>query len=122
MNMRVKAEQERNHLQVFSTAPVDNVLAEMKEIVESTKMEAGVSSLVSKWDEVALRTYSRDQQVDVTDRLLRDFKLTEQQKKVIEDMRRQKPLPLDKAKELLQKGEPLPKSEPWLSMPNSGTW
>jgi lactoylglutathione lyase len=24
--------------------------------------------------------------------------------------------------ELLQKGEPLPKSEPWVSMPNIGTW
>jgi lactoylglutathione lyase len=24
--------------------------------------------------------------------------------------------------ELLQKGEPLPKSEPWVSMPNTGAW
>ena len=24
--------------------------------------------------------------------------------------------------ELLQKGEPLPKAEPWVSMPNTGTW
>lgn len=24
--------------------------------------------------------------------------------------------------ELLQKGDPLPKAEPWASMPNSGTW
>ncbi len=24
--------------------------------------------------------------------------------------------------ELLQKGEPLPKAEPWASMPNTGTW
>jgi lactoylglutathione lyase len=24
--------------------------------------------------------------------------------------------------ELLQKGDPLPKAEPWLSMPNTGTW
>lgn len=24
--------------------------------------------------------------------------------------------------ELLQKGDPLPKSEPWVSMPNTGTW
>jgi lactoylglutathione lyase len=24
--------------------------------------------------------------------------------------------------ELLQKGEPLPKEEPWVSMPNTGTW
>jgi len=101
----IKAEQDRNHLQVFSTAPVDNVLAEMKDRVESTKREAGVSSLVSKWNEEALKLYPSGQQVDVTDLLLRDFKLTEQQKKVIEDLRRQKPLPLDKARELLQKGE-----------------
>ena len=24
--------------------------------------------------------------------------------------------------ELLQKGEPLPPAEPWLSMPNTGSW
>jgi hypothetical protein len=105
LEAQIKAEQDRNHLQVFSTAPVDNVLAEIKDRVEAVKQEAGVALLVSKWDEAALKAHSRDQQVDVTDLLLRGFKLTEKQTKVVEDLRKQKPLPLEKAKELLRKGE-----------------
>jgi hypothetical protein len=97
--------QEQNHLRVFSTAPVDDVLAEMKEQVAVVEKEAGVSRLVSKWDDKALAPYKPANRVDVTDALLRDFKLTDQQKKVIADMRKQKPIPLDKAKELLREGK-----------------
>ena len=37
--------------------------------------------------------------------LLRDFKLTEKQKKVIDDVHKQRPLPLEQAKEMMRKGE-----------------
>lgn len=101
----LKKEQEQNHLQVFSTAPVDDVLAAMKERVAAVQQEAGVARLVSKWDDQTLSAFRRTTQVDVTDSLLRDFKLTDKQKKVIADLRKQKPLPLEKAQELLRKGE-----------------
>ena len=101
----MKKEQEQNHLQVFSTAPVDQILAEMKERVAVIQKEAGVSRLVSKWDEKSLATHKRAEQVDVTDLLLREFKLNEKQLKVVADMRNKKPLPLDNAQELMRKGE-----------------
>jgi hypothetical protein len=105
LSAKLKMEQERNHLQVFSTAPVDEVLAGMKERVAAVLKESGVSRLVSKWDEKTLKAYKSVQQVDVTDQLLREFKLNEKQLKVVADLRKQKPLPLDKAEELLRKGE-----------------
>jgi hypothetical protein len=101
----MKKEQEQNHLRVFSTAPVDDILAGMKERVAAIQKEAGVARLVSKWDEKALKAYKPDQQIDVTDQLLREFKLNEKQLKVVADLRKQKPLPLDQAQELMRKGE-----------------
>ena len=105
LSANLKKEQDQNHLRVFSTAPVDDVLNEMKDRVAAIQKEAGVSRLASKWDEKALKTYKPDQQIDVTDRLLREFKLNEKQLKIVADMRKQKPLPLEKAQELMRKGE-----------------
>jgi hypothetical protein len=98
-------EQEQNHLQVFSTAPVDEILAEMKDRVEAVRKEAGVSQLVSKWDEKTLKRYKKSQQIEVTDQLLREFKLNEKQLKVVADMRKKEPLPLKKAEELMREGK-----------------
>lgn len=101
----MKKEQEQNHLQVFSTAPVEEILAEMKDRVEAVRTEAGASQLVSKWDEKTLRGYKKSQQVEVTDQLLREFKLNEKQMKVVADMRKKEPLPLKKAEELMREGK-----------------
>lgn len=103
--VQLNKQQEQNHLQVFSTAPVDDVLAEIKEQVAAVEADVGVARLVSKWDDKALAPYQPANRVDVTDALLRDFKLTDKQKKVIADMRKQKPIPLDKAKELMREGK-----------------
>lgn len=101
----LKNEREKNHLQVFSTAPVDELLAGMKERVALVQQEAGVSRLVSKWDEAALKEHKRAEKVEVTDLLLREFTLNEKQRKVVEDLRKQKPLPIKKAEELMRKGD-----------------
>lgn len=77
----------------------------MKDRVALIEKEAGVSRLVSNWDERTLATYQRIEHVDVTDRLLREFILNEKQLRVVADMRNKKPLPLDKAQELRRKGE-----------------
>jgi hypothetical protein len=101
----LKREQETSHLQVFSTAPVDDVLAGMKDHVTVVQKEAGVGTLVSKWDEPALKKYRGAKQVDVTDLLLRDFKLDGKKMKIVQDIRKQKPLPRDQAQELTRKGK-----------------
>ena len=105
LSAAMKKEQELNHLQVFSTAPVDDILAGMKERVAVIQKEAGVARLVSKWDEKSLAAHKHDEQVDVTDRLLREFKLNEKQLKVVADLRHKKPLSLERAQELMRKGE-----------------
>lgn len=105
LDAALKKEQEQNHFQVFSTAPVDELLVQMKDRVAAIQKEAGVSRLVSKWDEKTLAEHKRSEKVDVTGALLREFKLTDKQKKVAEDLRTKEPLPLKKAEELLRKGE-----------------
>jgi hypothetical protein len=101
----LKKEQEKSHLQVFSTAPVDDVLAGMKDRLTVIEQEAGVATLVSKWDEPALQKHRGAKQVDVTDLLLREFKLDEKKMKAVQDIGKQKPLPLDQAQELTRKGK-----------------
>ena len=91
LSANLKKEQEQSHLQVFSTAPVDDILAGMKNRVDAIQKEAGVSRLLSKWDEKTLKGHKPAQQVEVTDLLLREFKLNEKQLKVVANMRKQEP-------------------------------
>jgi hypothetical protein len=105
LEAEIKSEGATNHLQVFSTAPVDEILARMKEHVASVQKEANVSRLISKWDEPALKELKRAERVDVTDLLLREFTLNEKQQKVVADLRKKKPLPLKEAEELLREGK-----------------
>jgi hypothetical protein len=101
----LKKEQGLGHLQVFSTAPVDNILAGMKDRVDAVQKEAGVTRLVSKWDEQTLKELKDAAQVDVTDALLREFKLNDKQQKVAADLRTKKPLPLKEAEKLMREGK-----------------
>ena len=105
LSARLKSMQEQGHLRVFSTAPVDDILAGMNDRVEQVKKEAGVSQLVSKWDTTALKEHHQAEKVDVTDLLLRDYKLTEKQLNVVESFKTNAPLPLDEAKEMMRKGK-----------------
>jgi hypothetical protein len=102
---QMQAGQEQIHLQVFSTAPIDNVLHDIKDRVTAVKKEAGVVQLISKWDTEALKSYSRDQQVDVTDLLMAGFNLNEKQQKVAKSFEKQPPLVLEKAKQMLSEGK-----------------
>ena len=101
----LKKEQETSHLQVFSTAPVDDVLAGMADRVSMVQKEADVAMLVSKWDEPALKKHRGAKHVDVTDLLLREFKLDEKKMKVAQDIKKQKPLPLEKARKMMREGK-----------------
>jgi hypothetical protein len=105
LKAQMKQRQEKNHLQVFSTAPVDDVLATIKDRVELVQKEAGVSRLLSKWDEAGLKSYRSAERVDVTEQLLGAFKLDAKQLKVVSEIRKNEPLPLAKAKEMLREGK-----------------
>jgi len=97
--------QATNHLQVFSTAPVDSILAGIKDHLPAIEKEAGVAKLLSKWEETSLRQYPHAKIVDVTDRLLREFRLDEKKMKVAREIRKTKPIPIDKAQEQMRKGK-----------------
>ena len=83
----------------------DGLLATMKDRVAAIQKEAGVSRLVSKWDEETLKAHSQAKQVDVTDLFLRDYPLKEKQRKTVEAMRGVKPLPLKEAEKMLREGK-----------------
>ena len=96
----LKERQSRNHLQVFSTAPVDDAMAALKARLPQLAAQAGVGDFVSKWDEAALQKFPVDVRVDVTDLLVQEFKLPESQQKVLETIKRAPPVPLDEARRL----------------------
>jgi hypothetical protein len=100
LSKEMAAEQERIHREVFSTAPAAEAMAELKPRLAEIQKQAAVSALVSKWDKQALASYKSAQQVDVTDLLVREFKLEPKQMKTIEEIKKQKPVPLEKIDKL----------------------
>jgi hypothetical protein len=88
--------QEKLHREVFSTAPADEAMTALAPRLPEIQKQASVSALASKWDKPALASYKSAQQVDVTDLLVREFELDAKQIKTIEEIKKQKPVPLDK--------------------------
>jgi len=93
------------HREVFSTAPATNAMAALKERLPEIQKEAGVSALVSKWDDAALKKYADAEKVDVTDQIVREFNPPEKQLKMIPEIEKHAPLPLEQCDELIRKGE-----------------
>ena len=74
--------------------------------IPEIEKQAGVTVLVSKWDDQTLKQYQNAEKVDVTDRLVHEFiQPTAQQQKVLSEMQKQEPLPLEKCNELIRKNE-----------------
>jgi hypothetical protein len=90
------------HREVFSTAPPKEALTEIKDRIPEIEKQAGVIALVSKWDTAALKPFSSAETVDVTGRLVHEFKLTEKQLQMILEIEKHKPLPLDECDELIR--------------------
>ena len=102
----LRAEQYRSHRQVFSTAPADNALAAIQERIPEIQSQAGVTVLVSKWDDMALKSYKNAEIVEVTDRLVHEFiQPNARQSRTISDLQTHKPLPLKKCDELIRQGK-----------------
>ena len=99
-------EQAKVHRQVFSTAPVDDALAAIKNEISAIQKQVSVTVLVSKWDNAALKQYEKAEKVDVTDKLVRSFiSPTEKQLKNIEVLLKGEPMSLEKCNEMIRKGE-----------------
>jgi hypothetical protein len=84
---------------------VDDAVAALKAQIPTIEKQTGITALISKWDEQRLKPYRDAEKVDVTDRLVREFKPTEKQLKMITDFLKQKRLPLEKCNELIRRGE-----------------
>jgi hypothetical protein len=94
----ITAGQSALHLQVFSTAPIDDVLAGLGERLPAIRRELGVDRLASQWDEDALAGVAAANRVDVTDRLINEFHLSPARREQVEKLKTAKPVPLWRAR------------------------
>ena len=94
-----KARQKRAHTQAFSTAPVDDILEEIKGQLPQIRKNAGASVLISKWDKEQLARYRATEQVDVTMALVDAFKPSEKQRKRAIEIQQRDPIPISQIKD-----------------------
>ena len=85
LSTALRAKQDQIHRELFSTAPADEALAEIKGRLPEIEKAAGVSALVSKWDARLSNDFKGAEQVDVTDQLVNAFITpTDKQLKILE--------------------------------------
>jgi hypothetical protein len=97
---RAEEQQAQMHLQAFSTAPVDEILAQIKELLPGIMQQANVSMLVSKWDQETLDGYPDAELVDVTLLLVDALEPSEQQRNYAIEIQEQEPIPLEEAENI----------------------
>lgn len=85
----------RRQKQVFSTAPVDDILAHIKDKLPEIAQKAGVGPIVSKWDKEALAKYESAELVDVTIALVEALNPNEQQLKYAIEIQKYAPVSLE---------------------------
>lgn len=90
-----RALQEKAHHQAFSTAPVDDLLEFVADALPEIRRTAGVATLISMWNETELARHPGAERVDVTSALVEAFHPLDRQRKVIDEVRKKKPLPLE---------------------------
>jgi len=75
-------------------------MALLRERLPALQRELGVTQLVSRWDDDAMKGVREPDCISITDRLVREFLLTptEKQRWTIESLKSAKPLPLWRAK------------------------
>lgn len=95
---RIEAEgrawQAQLHQQGFSTAPVDDLLEHISNELPKIKADAGVTQLISKWNEPELRKHAGAEKVDVTMKLVDAFHPTERQRQHAIEIQKKKPAKL----------------------------
>jgi hypothetical protein len=95
-----QARQRSLHQQGFSTAPVDDILARIKDKLPAIRAKAGVEALVSEWDAAGLAKHRDAERVDVTMALIDAFNPSERQRKSAIEIRKHKPIPLKQAADI----------------------
>jgi ABC-type sugar transport system substrate-binding protein len=88
------------HMQAFSTAPVDDILASIEDSLPGIKEAAGVTMLVSKWDSETLAQYPSAELVDVTMMLVDAFHPSERQRQFAIGIQEKEPIPLEEAEKI----------------------
>jgi hypothetical protein len=85
--------QELIHKQGFGTWPVDNILEQIKDKIPDIAKEAKVDVIVSKWNIV----YQQKgvEFVDITDFMVKPFNPDEATLNIVEEIKKQDPVPLD---------------------------
>jgi hypothetical protein len=84
------------HLQAFSTAPVDDILAHLEDKLPEIAREAGVDIIVARLDYQGPSV----ELVDVTDQLVRAFDPDERTIRTVTELRKHKPIDLTAALEI----------------------
>ncbi|WP_372898233.1 hypothetical protein [Stieleria sp.] len=84
------------HKQGFGTWPVHDILQAIKAEIPGIAAKADVEMIVSKWDVV----FQRDgiETVDVTDLMVAPFTPDEATRKILDNLRRTEPIPIEKLK------------------------
>lgn len=100
LEARGKAQQALLHRQGFSTAPVDNILKQIKAQMPGIARAAGVGAIVSKWDKAALAHYPSVELLDVTRAMVKAFHPTEKQLKAAIEIQKHEPIPLEQAEKI----------------------
>lgn len=90
------AQQELMHKQGFSIWQVDNILQKIKGEIPEVAMQADVDIIISKWATVYQR--SGVEFIDVTNLMVKLFDPDEQTLKMIEEIQKQAPVPLEELK------------------------
>jgi len=88
------AQQHKIHRQGFGTAPVDDILENIKDNLPQIRKQANVIALVSKWDKKSLKRYKSAELIDVTDLMIAPFNPNEKVLETIEQLKKVKPIPL----------------------------
>ena len=85
--------QRRAHAQVFSNAPIDDILPKLKEVLPAVAKQANVAAIVpsADWRDPAVEL------VDVTDLLADQFKPTEKTRTMMGEIRKGQPIDLVEA-------------------------
>ena len=95
---RIEAEgrawQAQLHKQGFSTAPVDDLLAHVSSELPKIQADAGVTQLISKWNEPELKKHASAERVDVTLKLVDAFQPSERQRNYAIEIQKKKPAKL----------------------------
>lgn len=95
-----KAMQQKAHQQAFSTAPVDDLLAHLGNALPRLQTEAGVTALISKWDEAEMKKHPGAESVDVTMALVDAFHPSPRQRQSALEIQKRQPISLKKAGKL----------------------